>query len=51
MMFLGCRVIGQMAMALLPIQIAVAVWLMVKGFEERHLRIHIEAHEAELAGA
>ncbi len=35
MMFLGYRSIGEMAMPLLPIQIAVAVWLMVKGFEER----------------
>jgi len=35
MMFLGYRVIGEMAMPMLPIQITVAVWLMVKGFEER----------------
>lgn len=32
MMFLGYGVIGQMAMPLLPIQITVAVWLMIKGF-------------------
>ena len=32
MMLLGYRLIGQMAMPLLPIQITVAVWLMIKGF-------------------
>jgi hypothetical protein len=32
MMFIGYPAIGPMAMPLLPIQIAVAVWLMVKGF-------------------
>ena len=35
MMFLGSRVIGEMAMPMLPIQIAVAVWLMVRGFNEQ----------------
>lgn len=35
MMLLGYTVIGEMAMPLLPIQIAVAVWLLVKGFNER----------------
>lgn len=33
--FLGYSAIGEMAMPLLPIQIAVAIWLMVKGFNER----------------
>ena len=33
MMFLGYPAIGQMAMPLLPIQIMVAVWLIVKGFK------------------
>jgi hypothetical protein len=32
MMLLGYPLIGQMAMPLLPIQIMVAVWLMIKGF-------------------
>jgi hypothetical protein len=32
MMFLGQRVIGQMAMPLLPIEITVALWLIIKGF-------------------
>ena len=35
MMFLGYRSIGEMAMPLLPIQITVAVWLIVKGFNDR----------------
>jgi len=35
MMLLGSSPIGEMAMPLLPIQITVAVWLMVKGFNER----------------
>ena len=35
MMLLGYSIIGVMAMPLLPIQITVAVWLMIKGFSER----------------
>jgi hypothetical protein len=34
MMLLGYTVIGQMAMPMLPIQIAVAGWLVIKGFNE-----------------
>ena len=34
-MFLGYSTVGAMAMPLLPIQIAVGVWLIVKGFRER----------------
>ncbi|MES2650078.1 MAG: DUF4386 family protein [Bacteroidota bacterium] len=33
MMFMGYHIIGEMAMPLLPIQIAVSVWLMVRGFK------------------
>jgi hypothetical protein len=51
MMFLGYRVIGEMAMAMLPIQIVTAVWLMVKGFDERHLPLRTAEHAVELAGA
>jgi hypothetical protein len=51
MMFLGYRVIGEMAMPMLPIQITVAVWLMVKGFRERRHAVEVEVHGAELAGA
>ena len=35
MMFLGYSTISVMAMPLLPIQIVVAVWLIIKGFNER----------------
>lgn len=35
MMFMGYSPVGAMAMPLLPIQIAVAGWLLVKGFNER----------------
>jgi hypothetical protein len=38
MMFLGYRLIGEMAMPLLPIQISVGVWLIVKGFREPTLK-------------
>lgn len=51
MMFLGYRIVGEMAMPMLPIQITVAVWLMVKGFEERHRPIRIEEHGVELSSA
>lgn len=37
MMLLGYRLIGQMAMPLLPIQITVAVWLIIKGFNNPNL--------------
>jgi hypothetical protein len=37
MMLLGYRTIGEMAMPLLPIQIAVAVWLIIKGFNDATL--------------
>jgi Domain of unknown function (DUF4386) len=51
MMFLGYRIIGEMAMPLLPIQIAVVVWLMVKGFDERHHSVRTEQRGVELSGA
>jgi hypothetical protein len=38
MMVLGYRLIGQMAMPLLPIQITVAVWLIIKGFKNQTVR-------------
>jgi hypothetical protein len=38
MMLLGYRLIGQMAMPLLPIQITVAVWLIIKGFSNPTLK-------------
>lgn len=36
MMILGYRIIGEMAMPMLPIQITVAVWLIIKGFKEKN---------------
>lgn len=51
MMFLGSRVIGEMAMPMLPIQITVAVWLMVKGFKERRHPVSAETHGVGLAAA
>ena len=36
MMFLGYSIIGELAMPMLPVQIAVAGWLIVKGFNEQH---------------
>src|SRR5687767_4742035 len=38
MMLLGYRLIGQMAMPLLPIQITVGVWLIIKGFNNSTLK-------------
>jgi hypothetical protein len=35
MALLGYSMIGEMAMALLPIQIAVGIWLIVRGFSEK----------------
>lgn len=37
MMFLGWRPIGEMAMPLLPIQITVGAWLIIKGFNNLQL--------------
>jgi hypothetical protein len=39
MMFLGNRLISEMAMPLLPIQITVAVWLIIKGFNDPTLKV------------
>lgn len=39
MMLLGYRSIGEMAMPLLPIHLTVAVWLLIKGFNDPLLRL------------
>ena len=39
MMFLGYRSIGEMAMPLLPIQITVAIWLIIKGFNQQNSKL------------
>jgi hypothetical protein len=36
MMFLGYGVIGELAMPMLPVQITVAIWLIVKGFKKEN---------------
>lgn len=41
MMLLGYPLIGQMAMPLLPIQITVAVWLIIKGFNNPTLKSEV----------
>jgi hypothetical protein len=48
MMFLSRSVIGELAMPLLPVQITVGVWLLVKGFkqQQRPLRVAAERDEA-----
>jgi hypothetical protein len=42
MMFLGYRIIGEMAMPMLPIQIVAAIWLIVKGFNEKLAETDVE---------
>jgi Domain of unknown function (DUF4386) len=42
MMFLGYSTIGVMAMPMLPIQIVIALWLMVKGFNEHFSEVTAE---------
>ena len=41
----------RLAMPLAPAYLALAVWLMVKGFDERHRPLQAEAHGGEVAGA
>jgi hypothetical protein len=50
-MFLGYSIVSEMAMPMGPIHLAVAIWLMVKGFNEPHHPIRTEAHGVRLAGA
>lgn len=45
MMLLGYRSIGEMAMPLLPIQITVAVWLIIKGFNNPTLKPPVVSHQ------
>lgn len=40
----------RLAMPLAPAYVALAVWLMVKGFDERHPPLQAEAHAVEVAG-
>ena len=40
-----------LAMPLAPAYVALALWLIVKGFDERHRPLEGQAHRAEVAGA
>ena len=41
----------RLAMPLAPAYVALALWLIVKGFDERHRPFEAQAHSAEVAGA
>ena len=41
----------RLAMPLAPAYVALALWLVVKGFDERHRPLAAQAHRAEVAGA
>ncbi len=49
--FLGYHTVTELAMPLAPIHVAVALWLMAKGFKERHYSPHANAQGVTLAGA
>jgi hypothetical protein len=44
-MFAGYPTVSQMAMPMGPIQLLAAVWLMVKGFDERGAAVRSESAE------
>jgi hypothetical protein len=48
--FLGYPLVGQMAMPMGPIHLAVALWLMVKGFDERRRPLRAETHGSNSPG-
>jgi hypothetical protein len=50
-MFIGYSRVMVLAYSLALSYLAVGIWLVVKGFDERHRRLHPEAHEVELAGS
>ena len=41
----------RLAMPMAPAYVALAVWLMVKGFDERHRPLEAEAHAVQAGGA
>ena len=49
--FMGYSLVTMMGVPMAFSHVALAIWLMVKGFEDRHRRLGAEAHEVELAGA
>jgi hypothetical protein len=50
-MFVGYRSIPLLGVSLAFSHIALALWLLVKGFDERHRPLRAEEHSVELAGA
>jgi hypothetical protein len=49
--FLGYSIMTPMGVPMALSHIALAIWLMTKGFDERHRPLRAEAHAGELAGA
>jgi hypothetical protein len=49
--FLGYSIVTLMGVPMAFGHIALAIWLMVRGFEERHRLLRAEAQEVKLAGA
>ena len=49
--FMGYSIVTPMGVPMAFSHIALAIWLMVKGFEARHRPLRAEAHGVELAGA
>ena len=49
-LFLGYRGVTLMGVPMAFSHIALALWMMAKGFEERHRRLRAEAHGVEFAG-
>lgn len=49
--FLGYSSVTLMGVPMALSHITLALWLMTKGFEERHRPLRAEAHGVELAGA
>ncbi|MBA3766174.1 MAG: hypothetical protein H0W99_04140 [Acidobacteria bacterium] len=50
-LFLGYRSVTLMGVPMALSHIALALWMMARGFEERHRPLRAEAHGVELAGA
>lgn len=49
--FVGYSIVTLMGVPMAFSHIALAIWLMIKGFEERPQRLRADAHEVELDGA
>jgi Domain of unknown function (DUF4386) len=49
--FMGYPPETRLAMPLAPAYVALALWLILKGFDERHRPLEAQAHRAEVVGA